>query len=350
VQIVDLSPKFSVVVVRDLTGLRRFSLRRRLPARLRAHLRQAAGPRVLWYTNPSLPTLAHAAEWSATVYDRSDLWTARRETSLPVWKRPRAGLESRLLVRAESAIVMSATRIVAVSPQIGSDLRARYGRSVDEIVENGVDFKRFSSVRAAPSSPPILLYAGALKPTIDFGLLRRVVREIPEAELVLAGPISGASQRDVADLLGEPNVRHVGVLEAGDLDTLMARATVGLLPYRDCEWIAASSPLKLFEYLAAGLPAVASGIASGSNRHDGGDGYVSVGGPDAFVEECRRLIGAGKDPEGQQARRAYASRHDWTAKLTTIAGLAMRDPVGSGSPTRQRFESRCGSSEQVVAK
>ena len=137
------------VGVRDVWSLVRLGVHVPLGRALRSQLDRSPAQRVLWYTHPSLPSLVRDRGWAAIVYDCSDLWSAGRELVRPGSRLDwRLGGRQRWLINAERVIVGRATCVVATNALIAQHLQRSYGRMVDDIVENGVDFQRFASARA----------------------------------------------------------------------------------------------------------------------------------------------------------------------------------------------------------
>jgi glycosyltransferase involved in cell wall biosynthesis len=158
----------------------------------------------------------------------------------------------------------AAHAVVAVSPAVAAHCRA-LGAGTVAVVPNAVSPERFASVAAA-SGPFTLGFVGSLKPWHDvataisaFALLRR--GPVPEARMLIVGDgpererLSEAARR--SGVAGA--VEFAGAVPADRIPEHLARMHVGLAPY------AASddfyfSPLKLYEYMAAGLAVVASRV------------------------------------------------------------------------------------------
>ena len=150
-------------------------------------------------------------------------------------------------------------------------------------VPNGVDYERFAAAAKArratvAEDPPALAglvhprigYVGAINAKIDLDLLAQVADAYPRASLVMVGPVlaeSGRSvdqafQRGMRALRSRPNVHLVGRVPGEDVARHMAACDLGLLPYVQNEWTRHIHPLKLYEYLACGLPVVSTDIPS----------------------------------------------------------------------------------------
>jgi teichuronic acid biosynthesis glycosyltransferase TuaH len=139
---------------------------------------------------------------------------------------------------------------------------------------------------------------------------------------VLAGAVAATVREDVAMLTAQANVRHVGLLTQDQLLPLFASARAALLPYRRADYNRAVSPLKLFEYLAAGLSVVGIALPATAKYSEAGI-YVDAPDADEFVAECRRILATDDPPADQLRRRQLAWSHDWEGKLREIAAVGL---------------------------
>ena len=90
----------------------------------------------------------------------------------------------------------------------------------------------------------------------------------------------------------------------------MARGHIGLMPLIDEPWARGKCGLKILQYMATGLPTVASPVGANADivTH-GADGFLA-GTPEAWVEHLGRLA---RDPElrrdlGRRARETVEGR------------------------------------------
>lgn len=114
---------------------------------------------------------------------------------------------------------------------------------------------------------PVIGYAGVLNRHIDFRLLMAVAQGFPACELVLLGPVvpAGFATQQLADLrvlCRLPNVRRIAFRPTWALASYLRQWDVALLPNLPDAWSQAASPLKLWQYLALGLPVVATAASS----------------------------------------------------------------------------------------
>ena len=82
-----------------------------------------------------------------------------------------------------------------------------------------------------------------------------------DAELLLAGAFSPPALRDeVARSDGWARVRYLGRLGHERIPGVLAQARVGLIPLHPIGNYVEAYPVKLFEYMAAGLPVIATDV------------------------------------------------------------------------------------------
>lgn len=122
-----------------------------------------------------------------------------------------------------------------------------------------------AGARHAPGR--VIGYAGVLNRHIDFRLLMAVAQGFPACELVLLGPVVPAGftaqqRADLRALCGLPNVRRIAFRPTWKLAPYLRQWDVALMPNLADAWSQAASPLKLWQYLALGLPVVAAAANS----------------------------------------------------------------------------------------
>lgn len=243
----------------------------------------------------------------------------------PAWKDRR---KLAALRRREGGVYERSDGIAALTQWLLDDLRDEYGVTTPGIVvPDGVDLAAAQAVTAKPawSDPPELLYLGSLHPWKGVGRLVAALPRITDARLVIAGgpPARIVELERQAALLGVAGrVRFLGSVPPERRFQVIADADVCLLPLTDTSIGSRyTSPLKLFEYMAAGKPIVAADVpALRSVITDGVDGVL------APVDDERRLAAAINgvlgDPAGARALGTAARRRAgdfaWTERATAI--------------------------------
>jgi glycosyltransferase involved in cell wall biosynthesis len=291
--------------------------------RVRRHLDAAgvvASDAVFVVSNIYAIHLARALGARRLVYDCNDAHSDF--PGAPAWAREYRD-ES---FRAANAVVVSAERLRDDAVQArGSDAGVH-------VVGNGVDFGAFrraaeARATAAPATEETVHigYVGALAPWFDFDLVAALARARPRWSFDLVGPVLGGVEMDLAALMTLGNVRHRPAVAHDRVPEILMGFTAGMIPFRRTSLTAAVNPNKLYEYLAVGLPTVATPFSPEVGRYAGptGDGetVVAIGGDaNEFAKACESFAAARRDPGArariEQRAVAIAAAHDWSTIAT----------------------------------
>jgi glycosyltransferase involved in cell wall biosynthesis len=190
---------------------------------------------------------------------------------------------------------------------------------------NAVDYDRFASpdTGAAPSDEaleavlaagrPIAGYYGALARWFDYGLLDELAGLRPDWSFLLIGPDLDGSLAG-QPLLRRPNVAWLGVRPYEALPQYLRRFDVATIPFRIDDITRSTSPLKLFEYFAAGKPVVTTPmpecVAFAEVRVAAGAG--------AFARALDAAREEAEDAGGRVSRRAVARANTWDARVARV--------------------------------
>jgi len=251
---------------------------------------------VLVTATPTVPELIGTLGERATIYFCMDDYGELPNTS--------AGM----LVPLEELTLRRVDAVVATARRLVERKRPTTGRA--HHLPQGVNYEHFATQRDCPlemaSLPrPILGFAGGVSPCCDFGLLRSIANALPDASVVLVGPV-------MVDLGAEQLPRNVHVFgnrPYAELPAYVQAFDVGLIPYLHNDWTASVDPLKLLEYLAAGIPVVATPIPEVRKYAP----IVRQGDtPDAFIAAVHNALAA--DESDRAAGREIAERNTWSRR------------------------------------
>ncbi len=180
--------------------------------------------------------------------------------------------------------------------------------------------------RSAPGAPgtpawararrPLLLYTGTLDERLDVPALLRIARALPQASVVLVGPL--LAPEHLAPLRAATNVTIRPPLARPELLALVRAADLGLLAHRQLPLTRAMSPLKLYEYLAAGLPVVATDLPPVRGVHPSVE-LVAPGGD--YPGAVRAALARGR--AGEAERLAFLERSSWRSRHDALLDLAL---------------------------
>ncbi|WP_345644348.1 glycosyltransferase [Pseudonocardia tropica] len=224
-----------------------------------------------------------------------------------------------VLDAAQGEVGAGTAEIVAVSETLGHRLRPDGPVTV---LPNGVAGhvwrKRLGwPTRLGPHPGVYALYSGSIGPRLDTELLARVVGHPALDAVLIAGPVESPALR--TKLAALPRVRVLGDLDQATLAAVTFNAAVGVVPHVVNRQTTASSPLKVFEYLAAGLPVVTTDLQS---IEDLGERVQPCGGPAEWVSALHRAIDAGAASEAE--RSETLAELDWTKRLRPLVDAVVQ--------------------------
>lgn len=194
-------------------------------------------------------------------------------------------------------------------------------RGPSAVLPNGVDPGEWVEIPNPPDwlerlPRPRMLYLGALDERMDTERLLAVARSHPDGSVVLVGYVPDAARLE--PLRRAPNVHiHPHVRRPG-LPGVLGAADVCLIPHRRTPLTEAMSPLKLYEYLAAGRPVAATDLPP---VHDVDERVIIVrDGEDysAGVDAALR-----KGPATEDERRRFVEANSWRRRHERLLEVAL---------------------------
>jgi glycosyltransferase involved in cell wall biosynthesis len=293
--------------------------------RLARHLR-LLNPTVLHAhdTNALVPVAAAAARGRIPyVYDAHDLWLGR-----PRRERGRLyfALSQLFYGLVERLLIPRAAAVFTVSPPIVGHLRRRYRLPVVHLVPNypevgdQVERREMRDLRggdAIDPARPVVLYLGGLMAGRGLERLVDAIGLMPDAQLVLlGGGVEKGMLLDRAEAIGA-SVHVLGPVAPELVEAYAATADIGVSPIvASCLNYRYSLPNKLFQYMAAGIPVVASDFRQVRDVVEGAGAGVVVDTtrPEAIARAIGRILA---DPDqaatmGARGRAAVTDRYNWS--------------------------------------
>lgn len=216
----------------------------------------AAVPRqgVILYTHfAPLVTLLDRFEEPAVIYDVMD--------DLTIYDDDEIGLPEERRVRHHHAEMTRRADVFVVSNRV---LGERHLAERPDLlrVENGVDVMKFQP--DGPVAPELAArrgvvgYHGAIAQWFDFDLMREVASRASDRSFVLVGPVDQRVRSEMSRLAELPNIEHVPEQPGDLIPTFVRGFEVGLVPFVVNEMTRGVTPLKMYEYMACGIPVVAT--------------------------------------------------------------------------------------------
>jgi glycosyltransferase involved in cell wall biosynthesis len=301
-----------VVPIHELSAVRAFN-RTLFAHQLGARIAQLPRPRVLWTYTPLAVDIVSLDEFDATLYHCVD-----DLGSIP-------GVSAEMIDMLEDRLVPIADVVVTSS----RDLHKRLSRLNPDTryLHNVVDVEHFSQACDPGPIPddlaaipePRAMFVGALSDhKIDWSLLSDVMSSMPDWSFVFIGPLGDeAEQRGVEVTRSSNNAHVLGYRSYDELPGYLRGADLGLIPYRLTKHTASIFPMKVLEYLAAGLPVVSTPLAAFA----GNTLPIVTANSSATFREAMNQI----DFPTTSLRKPsdYACDHTWSQLLEQLAWLVL---------------------------
>jgi glycosyltransferase involved in cell wall biosynthesis len=245
-----------------------------------------------------------------------DVVTHRRSVARIADRLSAMAHQTPAMLRMEREMVSSVDLVAYAARSLEDHVLSLGARSTVHL-PNGVDFERFANGdREAPADlvaipRPIAIYVGAMDFWFDFNLVDEMAARLPDVSFVLIGPEGLARRR----LTSRPNVHILGRRMYEDMPRYLHNADVGLIPFaaRDHpDLVDGIHPLKLYEYLASGLPVVASSWKEIRNMASPAILCQSV---DEHVGAIRSLLESPPDPAPGML---FARNASWKIRTRTL--------------------------------
>lgn len=276
--------------------LDRRASRLRQTCRRVAELAQGCDLIHLWkcYPDAALPAIGAAVRHSLPLHYDWDDWEEGTTQDL-VNSRSLAclvGRWERFVPRIATTVSVASRALRGMAEALGLSLQQVFDVPV------GADAEAYDGLEPAPGNWPFptLIYIGQLE-TASYAeqcvdALHAVHTRYPQARLLVIGGGTRAAlvaQRAAAVGLSEA-VTLPGYLDEETMRRHLLAADVALAPFEDNPVTRCKSPLKLCEYMAAGLPVVASDVGEARHLLGAAGVYVPAGDGDAMGRAVLRLL------------------------------------------------------------
>lgn len=291
--------------------LNRWLLRRQVK---RAARKLGMSEPILWAYVPQAEDVIGVLDPSLVIYHCVDDVAAQK------------GVDAESFRGAEERFAQRADLVLASAPALAERMRTLSDHVL--YAPNVADTGTFATaLEAGPIDPdldalphPRLVFQGAIVATkLDIQLLAQVAELRPDWSIVLVGPRgAGDPTGDLSPLDNAPNIHLIGPRQANDLPKVLRGADIGLIPYAINDLTRSVFPMKVYEYLAAGLPVLATPLPA----LDGVDAVETVSSAEELVTTAERNLAA-DSPEVRLARSKEASSHSWEARLEEIEGVLL---------------------------
>ena len=212
--------------------------------------------------------------------------------------------EERLLKSADLVITTSA-RLAGIVSRAAENLLIRNAAEVEH-------FEKAPERLAYPSEHPVAGYLGAIADWFDMELIIAAAQRFQDWDFVLVGDTAFC---DLSKAKQVSNIKLVGEVPYAEAASWVHSFDVALIPFKLTELTLCTSPVKAYEYLAAGKPVVATALPELQLM----EGQVQVAETTAqFMQLLSEAMAERSDQQKAAQRTEWVRQHDWQARVDQL--------------------------------
>ncbi|MGE5430941.1 MAG: glycosyltransferase, partial [Syntrophomonadaceae bacterium] len=220
--------------------------------------------------------------------------------------------ESNLLRKADSCFAVSETLVKSRKTQAGTSYYLPQGVELDHFSGRSMEIPGILK----DVKKPVIGYFGIIAPLwTDVDLIIRAAKQYPDYQFLIIGRV----EMDISGFDSAENIKFVGEIPYDRLPAYAQVFNVGMIPFEDNNLTKSCNPIKLYEYMALGIPVVSTELTEVRKFSD----LVFVA---RDKEEFIKLIKTAVEdstPERNQARRQKAMEYSWNAVTERISNVIL---------------------------
>ncbi|WP_425062377.1 glycosyltransferase [Pyruvatibacter mobilis] len=271
---------------------------------------------LVWIYNPLAVEFAKHIPAFLTVYHATEIYLSGLDELYDT-----APDSSRIIVEKTSELIAFVDLVVAVSDGVSESISASgLARRPVLDVFNGVDADYW--IRHAPrgykpreDGRPVALFQGGINVRLDYPMIAETAQSMHDWEFWFFGAEDETitAWQEVKKL---ENVRAFGPTPLPEIGRRAAEASVGWAPFRNIASLRRSMPLKMYEYVACGLPVVSIPIdgLAGSDDHL----FRFAENAEEFESQLRRAADTRSDPQALVLRDQAVRANSYDVKFNTV--------------------------------
>lgn len=228
-------------------------------------------------------------------------------------------------VVSEEILVTKSDIVVCTSRQLFEEKRKQNNHTV--FIPNAADVSH-SSKALQPDLPvydpvavlpgPVVGYFGNIERRMDFDLLRNVAENNGDISFAFVGPYSKEFVPDW--FFNTHNIHLIGKVPYSQMPAVVKGFDVAIIPFKKDEFSRTIFPLKLFEYLGAGKPVVATDF-NPDLREFTEDTVFYAGSADSFTHALKEALREANNTGKQEQRIYIAAQNTWQKRGEAFSEL-----------------------------
>lgn len=160
---------------------------------------------------------------------------------------------------------------------------------------------------------PIYGFVGVIGEWVDHDLIAELARRNRQASIVMIGPETTSRGK----CAGQPNIHFLGGKDYTQLPAYLKHFDVGLIPFRNVALTRNANPIKLYEYLAAGVPTVSTSLPAVQPK----EGSVWIADDASMMSaSCHEAMNH-NEPNLRARRSRETFSESWTQRVEQMSEL-----------------------------
>ena len=255
--------------------------------------------------SPFYNFMAQDFAWNFQVYDVID------DFILANWAPPNSDREEQWLIQNSGLMFTGTWKLYETKGKLHDNIH---------FIPPGVDFDLFQFENTPPLPEklknipvPRMGYIGTLSERIDSEMLALLSEKIPQASLVLIGPLRGTfSPKPEA-----PNIFYLGPCDHSEAPAYLAHFDLALIPFRVNDMTRSLYPIKTLEYLSAGRVVLSTALPDVERFYS--EVVEIAQSPEEFVDKAEAILNSDRK-EQQERGREIAKDHSWDNMAESMWG------------------------------
>jgi teichuronic acid biosynthesis glycosyltransferase TuaH len=221
--------------------------------------------------------------------------------------------------------------VANVAVNLYNEMRRRFPEEMVMMLPNAADYEHFQVKRSGAEPPadmrriideakPVIGYYGALAKWIDYELLSFVARKKPDWNIVLIGVDYDGSMKS----MNMENIKYLGRKKYDELPQYGIWFDVAVIPFKEGDIAKATSPLKLYEYMAMKKPVVVTRDLIECRKYKG---VLVANCSDEFIGKIEEALKLKDNPVYLKLLDEQAKKNTWVARAQEIGMYIERNLV-----------------------
>ncbi|MHB1121604.1 MAG: glycosyltransferase [Ramlibacter sp.] len=275
------------------------------------------------------------AETLAWLQQTAELGSCVSMVNLPFWRSVATRLPANLVVydcmdyhagfstntgrmlEEEHGLLRDCDLLLTTSTRLASLMQEKAPDKPHALVRNAAEVEHFAvppdTLKLQPDGRPVIGYFGAVSDWFDMPMVVAAARSRPDWRFVLVGSTFGC---DVSEAKRVPNIEFVGEVPYQDLPGWVHAFDVCTIPFLINELTSCTNPVKVYEYLSAGKPVVATRMPELEAISD--QVYLASDAGE-FVTQLELALRDGRGESLAAARRLWVQDHTWGARAAALS-------------------------------